>query len=134
MNVKSLVAMRLRTLFFLNTFLLFICSLWEQRNIIFKIFFLIVLRNKLQAFLIEKITLNIVFWRFLRYWQVGRNSNDVREKPRFFLNFSLIVQVHFYGITFFQITLFYPILLFKLVKSESVSRSVMSTSLGSHGL
>lgn len=46
------------------TFLLCICSLWEQWNIIFKIFFLIVLRNKLQAFLIEKITLNIVFWRF----------------------------------------------------------------------
>ena len=42
------------------TFLLFICSLWEQWNIIFKISLLIVLRNKLQAFLIEKITLNIV--------------------------------------------------------------------------
>ena len=105
------------------TFLLCICSLWEQWNIIFKIFFLIVLRNKLEASLIEKITLNIVFWRFPCYWQVGKNSNDVREKPHFFPNFSLIVRVHFYGITFFQFTLFCPILLFKLVKRESVSRS-----------
>ena len=104
-------------------FLLCICSLWEQWNIIFKMFFLIVLRNKLQVFLIEKITLNIVFWRFPCYWQVGKNSNDVREKPHFFPNFSLIVRVHFYGITFSQFTLFCPILLFKLVKRESASRS-----------
>ena len=122
--------------FFLNgqLSLHFCCSFVLSENSKTLFFFLIVLRNKLTAFLIEKITSNIVFWRFQCYWQVGRNSNDVREKPHFFLNFSLIVWVHFYGITFFQVTLFYLILLFKLVKSESVSHSVMSDSLRSHGL